>query len=228
MILEQGHKLNDSNQDKIGVSVKKLIDECMAQNRSNPNTPVMEVFVYSAVKVALAQYKELGRGIILGLQMRIEQDFLYVPQANTSTALWMTNLQFKREVATVVQKYEPTKEVVIVMVVPPTVQLFVTQPNGAMEMVAIAEVELSEINVPPGVSFSKEQKGDNFYFVFNHSELGKLGRIVLKSHPGTGQTEIKCEIVDAGGFSPNARKRAEIFYPLAQELIARLEMGLQK
>jgi hypothetical protein len=218
--------LNDSNQDKIGVSVKKLIDECMAQNHSNPNTPVMEVFGASAFKVASTQYQSHGRGIILGLQMPTQQDFLYITEANTSTALWMTNLQFKREVSSVVQKYNPNKEAVVVMVVPPTTQLFVAQNSGAMEMVAIAEVEMTPINMPPKVSFTKEQKGDNFYFVFTHSELGKLGRIVLKSHSATGQTEIKCEIADAG-FSPNAQKRAEIFYPLAQELIARMEMGLQ-
>ncbi len=220
--------MNNSNNDSIGISVKKLIDDGIAQNHTNPNRPFLEVFGTAALQVALAQYKEWDRGMILGVQLSPQKDFLYVPQANSSVALWMASVEFKREVTSVLQQYDPSNEAVVVMVVPPTIQLYIARPNGVMNMVILTDVVLTPINMPSGVSFRKEQEGNNHYYVFTHFELGKLGRIVVKPHSATGQTEIKCEIVDNGGFSSNSKKRAEIFYPLAKELVARMELGLLK
>jgi hypothetical protein len=93
---------------------------------------------------------------------------------------------------------------------------------------SISDVILSPISLPPAINVRKEQDGNYFCFVFTHKELGKLGRIVLIPHLATGQTEIKCEIFQKSGFSADAKKREEIFYPLAKELIARMEMGLAK
>ncbi len=216
------------NNEQIGVSIKKQIEDVAAQNNTNPNQPLLESFASVALQVALVQYDEWGRGIILGIEKGKHKDFLYVPLPNTDVALWMASVEFKREVTSVLQQYDPTKEAVIVMAVPPTVQLFVAQPNGKMNIVRISDVILAPISLPPSINVRKEQDGSYFCFVFTHKELGKLGRIVLIPHPATGQTEIKCEIVQNSGFSLDAKKREEIFYPLAKELIARMEIGLAK
>jgi hypothetical protein len=219
--------LKELSNEQIGVSIKKQIEDVAAQNNTNPNQPLLESFASVALQVALVQYDEWGRGIILGIEKGQQKDFLYVPLANTSVALWMASVEFKREVTSVLQQYDPTKEAVIVMAVPPTVQLFVAQPSK-MNILTISDVILTPISLPPAINVRKEQDGSYFCFVFTHKELGKLGRIVLIPHPATGQTEIKCEIVQNSGFSLDAKKREEIFYPLAKELIARMEIGLAK
>ncbi len=218
--------MKDSHNDPIGFSVKNLIEDGIAQIHTDPNRPFLEVFGTVALQVALAQYNEWDRGMILGLEAP-RKDFLYVRQADSSVALWMTSVEFKREVASVIQHYDPSNEAVVVTVVPPKVELFIARPNGVMDMLGISNVVLTPMKMPTGVSFRKEQEGTTFYYVFTHKELGKLGRIVIKQQ-SPGQTEIKCEIVDNGGFSSKTKQRAEIFYPLAQQLIAGMELGLLK
>lgn len=171
--------------------------------------PLMELFATSAAEVAFGQYQAQGRGIILGLQTPQAKKFLYVTLANSSTALWMADSQMKEEVAGVQKKYDPATVAVVVMVVPPTVQLFLAKPDGAMQMLSIGTVELTPITLPPEVTFRTEQEGDTFYYIFTHSELGKMGRIVLKSS-GAQQTEIKYEIVGPAD-SPRTKKRVEFF-----------------
>ncbi len=219
--------MKNLHNDSIGVSVKKMIDDGMAQKQhTEKSQPLMEVFASVASEVAFEQYKKWDKGFVLGVEKGLHKDFLYVPLTDSSVVLCMASVEFKREVTSVLQQYDPTKEAVVVMAVPPTIQLFIVQPNGSMNMLTISDVVLTPVNMPPTVSIRKEQDGSNFYFVFTHKELGKLGRIAVKPHPATGQTEIKCEVVQKGGFSLDNVKRAEIFYPLAKELIARMEMGL--
>lgn len=217
--------MNESSQEPIGTKVTEIIEESMSRNHTNPNTPLMELFASSAFDVAFSQYQQQGRGIIFG-SLNPNKKFLYVRQPDTSTALWMASIEMKRDVASVVQSYNPVLEAVLVMLVPQQVQLFLIQPNGAMKMIATGAIELTPISFPPQISFRKEQEGDNVYYVFTHSQLGKLGRIVVKHH-SSGQTEIKYEIVNPAD-SPSTKKRVEIFYPLAMELINRMEMGLAR
>jgi hypothetical protein len=203
--------VKDSYNDPIGFSVKQMIEDGIAQIHTDPNRPFLEVFGSVALQVALAQYSEWDRGMILGLETP-RKDFLYVRQADSSVALWMTSVEFKREVASVIQQYDPSNEAVVVMVVPPKVELFIARPNGVMDMVEISNVVLTPMKMPTGVSFRKEQEGSTFYYVFTHKELGKLGRIVIKQQ-SPGQTEIKCEIVNNGGFSSNPYSAPPSYHP---------------
>ncbi len=178
--------MKELNNEQIGVSIKKQIEDAAAQNNTNPNQPLLESFASVALQVALTQYDEWGRGIMLGLEKGKQKDFLYVPLPNTDVALWMASVEFKREVTSVLQQYDPTKEDVIVMAVPPTVQLFVAQASK-MNILTISDVILSPISLPSYINVRKEQDGSYFCFVFTHEELGKLGRIVLRPHPATSQ-----------------------------------------
>jgi hypothetical protein len=98
--------LKELNNDSIGISIKKQIEDTAAQNNTNPNQPLLESFASVALQVALTQYHEWDRGIILGIEKGQQKDFLYVPLANSSVALWMASVEFKREVTSVLQQYD--------------------------------------------------------------------------------------------------------------------------
>ena len=84
----------------------------------------MDKFGKAACQVAFAQSEAEGRGIILGLQSPRSKKFLYVQQQSIVPALRMTAVSFKRKVAQQVEEYDPSQETVVVMVVPPTAQLY--------------------------------------------------------------------------------------------------------
>ena len=216
---------NGTNQEPIGINVTSLIDQGMAA-LANPTVPLMKIFASSALQVGLSQQQTLGRGMILGMESPKSKKFLYIQQADSAIALWMVGVEFKREVAKVLEQYDITKEAVIAMVVPPMAQLFMALEHGEMQMVAIQEVEQTSFKLPPDVSFRKEQSGLIISFVFSHKKLGPLGRIVVKPE-GTNQTRINYELMEPKGFS-STQERLEIFLPIAKELMERIELGLMR
>lgn len=193
---------------------------------TDPNLPFMEKFGRAALQVAIAQYETEGRGIILGLESPKSKKFVYVRQQSTAITLWMTAVSMKRKVAEVVEQYNPAQEAVVVMVVPPTVQLYHAVAEGQMELVEIQKVEQTVIKLPAGVKMKKEVLGQSHLYVFSHQKLGTLGRIILKPDRNN-QTLIEYELANVG-FDPQARQRAQIFIPLAEELTNRLELGLMR
>jgi hypothetical protein len=150
--------------------------------------------------VGLSQQQTLGRGMILGMESPKSKKFLYIQQADSAIALWLAGVDFKREVAKVLERYDITKEAVIAMVVPPTAQLFLASEHGEMQMVAVQEVEQTSFKLPPDVTFRKEQSGPTISSVFTHKKLGPLGRIVVKPE-GANQTRIDYELMEPKGFS---------------------------
>jgi hypothetical protein len=205
-----------------------MIEQHMAQLKDKA-MPLLEHFGASALHVAIAQYKDRGRGMILGMESPRSKKFLYVKQSDCATALWMVAVDMKRKVADALNQYSPEDEAVVVMVVPPTAQLFLASQENQMKMIEIQQVEQTVITMPPGVSSRKEQKGQTFYYFYTHNTLGPLGRLVLR--PVTSdQMNITYEVASPKGFedSRNQQKRLDIFLPLAQELIARLELGLMR
>ena len=48
-------------------------------------------------------------------------------------------------------------------------------------------------HLPEGITFRKETLRQGFAYVFRHSELGDLGRIVLCDRPD-GQCQVNCEV----------------------------------
>jgi hypothetical protein len=202
-----------------------MIDQGMAA-MANPTVPLIEIFALSALQVGISQQQTLGRGIILGMESPNSKKFLYIKQAESAIALWMVGVEFKREVAKVLEQYDITKEAVIVMVVPPMAQLFLASGDGVMQMVAIQEVEQTSFKLPPDVTFRKEQSGLTISFVFSHKKLGTLGRIVVKPQ-GANQTRIDYELIEPKGFS-STQERMEIFLPIAKELMERIELGLMR
>ncbi|KAI9129052.1 hypothetical protein [Acaryochloris sp. CCMEE 5410] len=210
------------NQGPISEPINHLIDEQM-DRITDANLPLMEKFGEAARQVAIAQSKTEGRGIILGLQSPSSKKFLHVQQQSIIPALWMTAVSFKRKVAQRVEAYDPSQEAVVVMVVPPTAQLF-HATAGEMELLEIQEVEQTSIQLPAGVKIRSEQQGQVFIYNFTHKKLGKLGRIVVKPYRGN-QAQIDYELADTG-FDPSAKQRRDIFVPLAQELMQRIDLGL--
>ena len=204
--------------------INHLIDEQMDQI-TDPNLPFMEKFGRVALQVAIAVHETEGRGMILGLQSPSSKKFVYVQQEKTAIALWMTAVSIKRKVAQLIEQYDPDREAVVVMVVSPTVQLY-RASAGKMDLVEIQEVEQTSIKLPAGVKIKSEQQGQVFTYNFTHQKLGKLGRIVVKPHRGN-QAQIDYELADTG-FDPKAKQRQEIFVPLAQELMQRIDLGLMR
>ncbi|KAI9130183.1 hypothetical protein [Acaryochloris sp. CCMEE 5410] len=214
-----------NNQGPTSDPINHLIDEQMDQI-TDPNLPFMEKFGRAARQVAIAQYASEGRGVILGVQNPSSKKFVYVQQENIAIALWMTAVSMKRKVAKVVEQYYPDQEAVVVMVVPPTAQLYHVTAAGKMDLVEIQEVEQTTIKLPSGVKMRKEVRGENSFYNFYHQKLGMLGRIILKPHENN-QTLIEYELASVG-FDPQAEQRKQIFIPLAEELANRLELGLMR
>ena len=71
-------------------------------------------------------------------------------------------------------------------------------------------------HLPPDVSFRKERLSYGWAYVFRHTQLGNLGRIVLQGRPD-GRTHLICEVA-GDPADPMTEKRATIFKPLGLEL----------
>jgi hypothetical protein len=216
------------DQEPIGIYITPLIDEQMDRIKDK-NMPLLEKFGSAALQVAIAQHEIHGRGMVLGLQSPRSKKFTYVKQSDSATALWMTAVDMKRKVAETLKQYSPQKNAVIVMVVPPTAQLYLASQDKQLEILEIQQVEQTTLKLPPWVSSRKEQRGQTTYYVFAHKTLGALGRIALTPITSS-QMNIAHEVVNPKGFeSPKVhQQRLGIFLPLAQEIIARLELGLMQ
>ena len=77
--------------------------------------------------------------------------------------------------------------------------------------------------LPPDVSFRKERLSGTWIYVFRHTQLGELGRIILQGRPD-GRTHVTCEVV-GDADDPMTEKRAAIFKPLGMELTRQLDMA---
>jgi len=76
--------------------------------------------------------------------------------------------------------------------------------------------------LPPDVSVRKERlSSGDWVYVFRHTQLGNLGRIILQGRPD-GWTQVTCEVVGDAN-DPMTEKRAAIFKPLGIELANQLE-----
>jgi hypothetical protein len=75
--------------------------------------------------------------------------------------------------------------------------------------------------LPPGVSFQKELLASGWAYVFRHTTLGQLGRIVLEDHPD-GRAQVTCEIA-GDPADPMTAQRKALFEPVAMDLVRRLE-----
>lgn len=75
-------------------------------------------------------------------------------------------------------------------------------------------------SLPPGVSSRKEQVGDGWAYVFRHTTLGLLGRLVL--HDRGGQCHVSCEVA-GDPADPMTAQRLSVLQPLTTALVQRLE-----
>ena len=78
-------------------------------------------------------------------------------------------------------------------------------------------------SLPPNVSFRKERLSYGWSYVFRHTELGELGRILLQGRPD-GQTHVTCEVVGVPD-DPMTAQRAAIFEPLSRKMTRQLDMA---
>jgi len=72
------------------------------------------------------------------------------------------------------------------------------------------------IKLPPEITFKKERLFYGWAYVFRHTQLGELGRIILQGRDD-GRTHITCEVVGAPA-DPQTQIRAELFEPLGREI----------
>ena len=79
----------------------------------------------------------------------------------------------------------------------------------------------SGLTLPKEVSFRKERLPYGWAYVFRHTQLGDLGRIVLSGRPD-GRTQVTCEVA-GDQRDPMTEKRAAIFKPLGMEIARQLE-----
>ncbi len=78
-------------------------------------------------------------------------------------------------------------------------------------------------SLPNDVSFRKERMGSGWAYVFRHTQLGNLGRIVLSGR-SDGRTHVTCEVAGDTG-DPMTEKRAAIFKPLGMQIARQLDIA---
>ena len=78
-------------------------------------------------------------------------------------------------------------------------------------------------SLPKDISFKKERLGSGWAYVFRHTQLGNLGRIVLSGRPD-GRTHVTCEVTGDTG-DPMTEKRAAIFKPLGIQIARQLDIA---
>ena len=93
--------------------------------------------------------------------------------------------------------------------------------NARRKRNGLAQKTQSGFKLPPDVSFRKERLSNGWAYVFRHTQLGNLGRIVLQGRPD-GRTHVTCEVA-GDEDDPMTEKRAAIFKPLGIELARRLD-----
>ncbi|MBI1929505.1 hypothetical protein HYR99_35325, partial [Candidatus Poribacteria bacterium] len=81
----------------------------------------------------------------------------------------------------------------------------------------------SGFQLPPDVSVRKERLSGSWVYVFRHTQLGDLGRIVLSGRPD-GRTHVICEVAGERA-DPTTEKQAAIFKPLGTELARQLDIA---
>ena len=178
----------------IGIDITEQINGRMAQQHTQQNIPLLELFAPSVLKEAIAQYKSGSlRGMILGHETSKRRKFLYATATDSSTALWMTALSTKRVIADLLSTYDPSKAVVLVMVNQTTVQPFLVSLDATMRSLGVFQVDQTPITLPSEVSFQRQQQGGFYYYAFTHLTLGSLGQILLIPH-GAQQMEFRCEV----------------------------------
>ncbi|ELS02733.1 hypothetical protein Xen7305DRAFT_00024510 [Xenococcus sp. PCC 7305] len=79
-------------------------------------------------------------------------------------------------------------------------------------------------NLSSDITYRQEQLPNGVAFMFRHSELGDLGRVLLQERPD-GQTQILCEVV-GDPDDPMTAKRGAIFEPIGKELSHQLDQAL--
>ena len=79
----------------------------------------------------------------------------------------------------------------------------------------------SDFRLPPGVSMQKEQLPAGWAYVFRHTELGLLGRLVLHGLP-SGPCQVSCEVAGDPADPLTARRR-KVLEPVTTALVQRLE-----
>jgi len=77
--------------------------------------------------------------------------------------------------------------------------------------------------LPPDVSVRKERLSGVWVYVFRHTQLGDLGRIILQGRPD-GRTHVTCEVT-GDADDPMTEKRAAIFKPLGIEMTRQLDIA---
>ncbi|MBX2843580.1 MAG: hypothetical protein KTR26_17540 [Flammeovirgaceae bacterium] len=71
-------------------------------------------------------------------------------------------------------------------------------------------------SLPPDVSFQKTKINGYYTYIFRHTTLGEIGRIIVQPLPN-GETNMVTEI--PAGDDPNMEKRKAIFIPLSEEIL---------
>lgn len=75
--------------------------------------------------------------------------------------------------------------------------------------------------LPPNISFKKEKRSFGWVYLFRHSKLGQIGRIVPRGR-ADGRTQITCEVTGDPN-DPMTEKRAGIFKPLGKKIADEME-----
>src|SRR6266853_6611623 len=91
----------------------------------------------------------------------------------------------------------------------------------AMPKRATPKKRQGDFRLPPGVSMQKEQLRSGWAYVFRHTELGLLGRLVLQDLP-SGHCQVSCEVAGDPADPLTARRR-KVLEPVTTELVQRLE-----
>ena len=78
-----------------------------------------------------------------------------------------------------------------------------------------------DLRLPPGVSMQQEPLPSGWAYVFRHTELGLLGRLVLHGL-SSGHCQVSCDVA-GDPADPLTAKRRAVLEPVTTALVQRLE-----
>jgi hypothetical protein len=91
----------------------------------------------------------------------------------------------------------------------------------------VEQVKTIPFSLPEAVSLKKTFLPDGVWgYVFQHTQLGELGRLLILPHP-SGESQFVCE-VSGDVNDPITQQRQTILAPITQELMAKLAVVFGK
>ncbi len=126
-----------------GIDITLLVDEAMDQN-SNEQSSLLHKFCQGTAQIAISKHQEFGRGFVYGEGEGEEHQYFYMTSAQYpphSKSQWRPPLETELKVNELLRQYHPQSEAILVICLPPTLQIFIIDQHQRMEMMYIKDLD---------------------------------------------------------------------------------------